>query len=266
MSLNAAHSPAAGFTLIEVVIASALMALILVSAYACLSAGYASQKIVEPRGEILQNARVAMALMSADLRAACPLSGDSEFTGTTRSAEDVQADSVDFATHNYTPKHPQEGDYCEESFYVDKDAKTGHWSLYRRRNPRIALDPLAGGSREEIAQGVRGFKLEYYDGLDWYDNWGEVKSASKQQTSQRESSNLSGLPNAVRITLYLDANTRRNSAPSTKSPEPPLAFQTVARINLAEASQAAASGSASGSDNGQDNSQGNGSTANPGNN
>lgn len=263
MKFPSHNSYASGFTLIEVVIASALMALILVSAYACLSAGYASRKIVDPRTEILQNARVAMAIMSADLRAACPLDPDQEFVGMTRTVDDAEADNLDFATHNYTPKHEGEGDYCQESFYVDKDAATGRLSLYRRRNPRIGMDPLSGGSREEIAQGVRGLKLEYYDGLDWYDSWGEVKSLDKQQTSQREQSNVSGLPTAVRITLYLDSNPRRPSASTADAAtvsapppsEPPLAFQTVARINLAETSQAASSGSSTaGSDASQDSS------------
>ena len=48
------------FTLIEIVISAALMSLILVSAYFCLSSAVASQKIVESRSETLQNARIAM--------------------------------------------------------------------------------------------------------------------------------------------------------------------------------------------------------------
>ena len=239
-------SSCAGFTLIEVLIASALMALILVSAYACLSAGYASQKIIEPRTEIVQNARVAMALMSADLRAACALSPDAEFVGMTREMDDAEADNLDFATHNYTPRHPREGDYCQESFYVDKDPDNGQLCLYRRRNPIIAMDPLSGGSKEEIARGLRGFKLEYFDGLDWYDSWGEVKSASKQETSEKVAANLSGLPTAVRITLYLDSDPHlAPAAAAVEKPAPPLVFQTVARLNLAEASAASGSSSAS---------------------
>src|SRR6185369_2943245 len=45
-----------GFTLIEVVISASLMALVLVAAYVCLSAGFASKKLVEPRADIIQNA------------------------------------------------------------------------------------------------------------------------------------------------------------------------------------------------------------------
>jgi prepilin-type N-terminal cleavage/methylation domain-containing protein len=231
---------AGAFTLIEVMISSALMALILVSAYLCLNAGFSAQKLIEPRTEIIQNARVALALMTADLRAACPLSKTDEFLGMTRTVEGIEADNLDFATHNYTPHHAREGDFCQESFYLDKDLETGQFSLWRRRNPTIALDALAGGSKEEIAKGVVGLKLEYFDGLDWYDSWGEVKVSGKDQNSTREQNNLSGLPEAVRITLLMDSNPKRknpSTATSEEKLELPLVFQTVARLNLVAAAQ-----------------------------
>ena len=125
MTFQSSQRRAAAFTLIEVMISSALMALILVSAYLCLGAGFSAQKMVEPRAEIIQNARVALALMSADLRSACPLSKNDDFLGMPRTIGDIEADNVDFATHNYTPRHAREGDFCQESFYLDVDRQTG---------------------------------------------------------------------------------------------------------------------------------------------
>ncbi len=230
------------------------MALILVSAYLCLGAGFSAQKLIEPRAEIIQNGRVALALMSADLRAACPLSKSDDFIGVTRTLGDIEADNLDFATHNYTPRRAREGDFCQESLYLDKDVETGQFSLLRRRNPTIALDALSGGSKEEIAKGVAGFKLEYYDGLDWYDSWGEDKSSEKQPDQKKNSAgdetNLSGLPEAVRITLLLDSNPRKKNPDTATSdeakPEPPFVFQTVVRLNLAAASQSSSDSSDAG--------------------
>ncbi len=243
----------AAFTLIEVMISSALMALILVSAYMCLGAGFSAQKLIEPRAEIIQNGRVALALMAADLRAACPLSKSDDFIGTTRTLGDIEADNLDFATHNYTPRHAREGDFCQESFYLDKDLETGQFSLWRRRNPTIALDALSGGSKDEIAKSVVGFKLEYYDGLDWYDTWGEDKSSEKQPDKKKnaasDETNLSGLPEAVRITLLLDSNPRKKNpdlVTGGEKPEPPFIFKTVVRLNLAAASQSSADSSDTG--------------------
>ena len=245
------------FTLIEVVISSALMALIIVSAYLCLNGAVASQKLIEPRATVFQNARVAMALMTADLRCACPLSPDSPFLGMQRMLGSIEADNLDFATHNYTPRRPGEGDYCQVSLYLDKDPESGQYALYRRRNPMISLDPLTGGTREEIAQGLLGLRFDYYDGYDWYESWGEVDRRSKDQTSRRERYNLEGMPQAVRITLWFDPNPKTKPAESsgtatassaTEEPatEPPLVFQTVARLNLATALQNA---SGTGADN-----------------
>ncbi|HEX9047966.1 MAG TPA: prepilin-type N-terminal cleavage/methylation domain-containing protein, partial [Verrucomicrobiae bacterium] len=199
----------AAFTLIEVMISSALMALILVSAYVCLGAGFSAQKMVEPRAEIFQNARVALALISSDLRAACPLSKNNDFLGMPRTLGDIQADNMDFGTHHYTPRHAREGDFCQESVYLDKNPETGQCSLFRRRNPTIGLDDLSGGSKEEIAQGVVGFKLEYFDGYDWFDTWGQVKDSDKRKAATQDATNLSGLPQAVRITLLMDSNPKK---------------------------------------------------------
>ncbi len=252
--IASAIRPSAAFTLIEMVISAALMAMILVSAYLCLNAGFSSQKIVEPRTEILQNARVAMALITADLRGACPLTKDTEFLGMPRTLGSVQADNLDFATHNYTPRRPREGDYCQESIYVDRDPQTGQFSLWRRRNPVIALDPLSGGSKEEIAKGVAGLRFEYFDGDDWYDTWGEIKSG-KRDTSLVAHPNLSGTPLAVRITLLLDSNPKSKAVSESgeRVIEPPLAFQTVVNLNLAASgadSPSTGSSSPSGTDSG----------------
>lgn len=227
------------FTLIEVVISAALMALILVCAYACLSACLSSQKMIEPRADVLQNARVAMTLISADLRDACPLSPDYALLGMQRTVGEIEADNLDFATHNYTPRHPCEADFCEVSYFVDNDPETGEMCLYRRRNPTLAPDPLSGGSREEIAQNVLGVRFEYFDGADWYDKWGNAERPGENVGLTEEQVNQQGLPEAVRITLLFDSNPP--SKPVTNEGalqnSTPLIFQTVVRLMLADRSQ-----------------------------
>ena len=264
-SLQPSGRTSSGFTLIELTISAALMTMILVSAYSCLNAAYSSQKMIEPRVEIIQNARVAMAILSADLRGACPLSTNYQFLGMHRMLGEMDADNLDFATHNYTPRRPHEGDFCEVSFYVDKDPVSGMCTLWRRRNPTLAPDPLSGGSREEIARGLLGLKFEYYDGFDWYDSWGDAEGTGKQLTSAREHPNLFGMPDAVRITLLFDANPRSRAPPSSatapspetapthttpssspkETAEPPMVFQTIARFNRAHSSERGVGGGSS---------------------
>jgi type II secretory pathway component PulJ len=227
----------AAFTLLELVISAAIGAMILTAAALCLNASIASQKMIDPRVDTMQSARVALALMSADLRAACPLDKDFAFLGLHRAVGDVEADNIDFATHNYSPRHPREGDFCETSYYLDKGAASNQFGLWRRRNPTLAPDPISGGSREEIAPGIGGLRMEYYDGLDWYDTWGDM-DGRKQAGSNVQSPNLVGMPQAVRITLFFDSNAAPNSqdqeARATKAA--PMVFQTVVFLELAASS------------------------------
>lgn len=231
-----------GFTLIEVMISAALMAMIMVCAYLCLSACLASQRMIDPRVDALQNARVAMALMTADLRNACPLSSQNSFLGTQRMLGQVEADNLDFATHNYTPRRPRESDFCEVSYFVDRDEQTGQFCLFRRRNPTLAPDPLSGGSREEIADGVLGVSFEYFDGTDWYDTWGNTEDSETPGATQRAADQ--GMPEAVRITLMLDSDP--NPKPVTgdeTNPGQPLVFETTVRLALADRWQSSRSSS-----------------------
>jgi prepilin-type N-terminal cleavage/methylation domain-containing protein len=233
-----------GFTLIELTISAAVASIILVASYLCLSAGVATQKLIEPRTEVLQSARVALAMMSADLRSACSLCPDFDFVGEQRTIGEMEADNLDFATHYYMPARPGEGDYCQVSYFVDKGRGSEDFSLWRRRNPHLAPDPLSGGSREEIARGVRGLTLEYYDGLDWYDTWGDARVKKKVKYTTAPGPNLSGFPEAVRITLLLEPEAQK----SAEKKEPPLVFQTVVRLELADTP---APGGGGGSDNAQ---------------
>jgi prepilin-type N-terminal cleavage/methylation domain-containing protein len=215
------------FTLIELVISGALMSVILAAGYVCLTTGTSSQNLVEARSDAAQTARVALGMIAADLRSAVPLSEEYEFIGMQRTLDDIQADNLDFATRNYVPKRQGEGDWCETSYFVQKDPKSGEYVLYRRRDPTPDPEPLSGGNPEEIARGVRAFRLEYYDGWDWYDEWGDP--LGKQKFSALPDPNVSGLPEAVRIVLSLTTG--------EKVPEgmtaPELVVETTARLNMA---------------------------------
>ncbi len=226
----------AGFTLIELMVSMAVMSMILAAAYVCFSSGVSTQRLVESRTDVIQNARVAMGILSADLRSACPLSKEIDFLGMHRMLGTVEADNLDFGTHQYSPRHAGEGDFCEVSYFLTAEPGTGRLSLWRRRNPMISPNPLSGGGREEIASGVRGLRFEYYDGLDWYDEWGDVEGHGKADNSLKLRPNLTGMPEAVRITLWFDPDAEPSSSdspPQSGEEPPPMMFQTVARLNLA---------------------------------
>jgi type II secretion system protein J len=221
--VRASPSRGGGFTLVELLVASSLAAGILGAAYLSLSSGLRSQRLVEARRDAMQAARVALALMTADLRHAAVLNEDFELIGMDRKLDRDEADNLDFASHRWEPRRPGEGDLCEVSYFVDRDPASGRISLFRRRDSSPDDQPLAGGSREELLRGLRGLRLEYYDGFEWFDSWGtEAADSEAASLSLRTSYNLYGLPDAVRITLWVDV----------AEGDPPLAFQTVVYLNL----------------------------------
>jgi type II secretory pathway pseudopilin PulG len=223
--------PTRAFTLIEMVISGALMCIILASAYVCMSAGFSSQRTIDARSDATQSARVAISMMAADLRCAVPLSKDFEFVGMHRELEGDTADNLDFATRNYIPQKSYEPDYCEVSYFVQRDPANGTLTLFRRRDPTPDPEPFKGGSREEIARGLLGLHLEYYDGYDWFDEWGDP--SGKKKLSAFPDPNVSGLPESVRITINVDPSFEHRHGERDKSGEPPVTFQTVARIPMA---------------------------------
>lgn len=250
-----------GFTLIELLVSLSLAVGIAGGAYVCLQIGLESRKTCEVRMDMIQSARVALNLMTSDLESACVFSKKYEFVGMDRVLGEMEADNLDFATHNHRPRAPGEGDLCEVSYFVDRSPETGELGLFRRRDPSPDEDPLDGGTREEIAAGVVLFRLEYFDGYDWYDSWGVEGDIPKGRTDSAWSSyNLGGLPEAVRITLGLREATEPGAEPGRRSqaskveksaeggpappgPQAPLLFQTVVRLNLAARASSGSYGS-----------------------
>ena len=229
------QSNRSGFTLIELIISAGLMAIVLGSAYACLSAGTASKRLIEARAEGMQSARIALNMIATDLRSTVPLPGNVEFVGMRRTIGEADADNVDFSTRNYNPKRLREPDYCEISYFLTRDSESDSFILVRRRDPTPDPEPLEGGSQEEIARGVRSLRFEYYDGFEWFTEWGDPEGKTKGMTLPP--SNSYGLPEAVKIIIVFDPETkpRRTDEQGEKEDEEkePMTFETIARLDLA---------------------------------
>ncbi len=163
-----------GVTLVELMVGVSIMTGIIASAYFCLHAGFTSQTALDEHMEQVQKARVMLSLMTKDLRHACVWSEDSPFVGMDRTRGTMEADNLDFTTHNWSPRARGEGDTCEISYYVNEDPRTGAIGIWRRRDTSPDPELTGGGEREELVTGVQALRFEYYDGLWWYDSWGRV--------------------------------------------------------------------------------------------
>jgi hypothetical protein len=227
-----------GLTLVELVVSGTLVVGIVGSACLCLISGRQAGDEAERRMGVVQAARVTLDRMARDLRVACRLDREFALIGTTREQDGVVLGNIDFATRNWRPRRPGEADRCEVSWFADRDPETGDLALFRRRDPTPDEEPLAGGYREQIVTGLRAFRLEYYDGATWHDEWGSANEDAEAFTNRTDDIGFeAGLPEAVRITLALappaDPSARavtRGAAPVSET----RLFRTVVRLEYAE--------------------------------
>ena len=233
-----------GFTLVELLISVSLMTGILMASYVCLQAALTGRSIVEDRSDAIQTARVVMEMIATDLRSADRLSEQHEILGLDRTLEGIEADNIDFVTRHHTPNFPMEADYCEVSYFVVQHPETGRFVLLRRRDALPDDKPLEGGQRQVLIDDLLGLKFEYYDGWDWYDDWGDAETP--EQTTESEESSLIasagrvGFPEAVRVSLMIPEKSETKPAPTAnpvaetqQTPPGALVFQTIVRLNLA---------------------------------
>ena len=138
-----------------------------------------------------------------------------------------------FATHNWRPQRVGERDFCEISYFVDRDPETGELCLFRRRDPTPDDKPLEGGTRELIAVGVRAFRLEYLGGLLWENKWGSLPETRGFSNDPTADMFANSMPEAVRVSLALGRPHDHRAGPAPVEEEPPLLVQQTIYLPLA---------------------------------
>ncbi len=234
-----------GFTLIELMIATALSTLILGAAYAAFQAVMSLQSGVESRSDLLQRGRVVCDLIARDLRHTAPAPEDAPFVGRVFETEGYSATQVHFTSHHWTPVLPGERDLCEVSYFVRKDPVTQEIALFRRRDPSPDEDPQSGGLIERLTTQVVAFQLDYFDGSTWSSEWGEEEledallTSETEETEEQSTPALSfgnaGIPEAVMIRLALGERPEpdgRETRPNKLRAEPVI-VSCVVRLPLA---------------------------------
>ncbi len=184
-----------GFTLLELVVALAMVAILAGGLYASLRIAFRAQASSEQAIAPARTAALAFELIGTDIRNALPpgnvLVG--AFVGTDGTDERGRdGDDLFFYNTGDAPEHPSgNGEIKSVELSVEVPDGSNDHVLLRRvtRNllSQIAVDP----DEEVICRGVAGFNLRYYDGMQWQDSW---------DSSQQDNA----LPLAVEVTLDLD--------------------------------------------------------------
>ena len=199
-----------GMTLIEVMIAVAVLAIATSMVWAGIAQSAKTKKRMEAdldryhviRVTLERMAReMSMAYVSAQVNPSPALQQVvTAFVGKDRS----RGDRIDFTSfsHQRLMRDSHESDQNEIGYFItDHPEKSGVKVLARRESARIDDDPLKGGEIEILIEDVLDFQLEYLDprSLEWQRKWDTTQGAG--QPNQ--------LPSQVKIALTIPHPTKR---------------------------------------------------------
>jgi type II secretion system protein J len=183
-----------GFTLLEMIVAGAMAALILAAVTFALSQLGRSRNTTVARLESSVRARAALDTIRRDVASVVR---DADLVNTrvlvrsgtaSTPAGTFDRDDLLLVSTRLSPTRENafggEGIEYETQYRVEPDSRGA--TLWQRRDfaPDRWLD--AGGVATPLVEGVVGLRVEAYDGLAWFDDW---------------DSDLDGLPWAIRVTV-----------------------------------------------------------------
>lgn len=188
-----------GFTLLEVLIAIAVLAMISALVWYSFYQTFKTIDLVRADADMLRQARQVTSRVPNELAAAFIPSIQSPTANVKYEfvAEDgTSGDRVRFDTlaHARLYRDVNESDQSEIEYFLENYGKEGLFRLMRREDPVIDDQPEEGGATLIMAEKVKAFELSWFDHQkdQWVDEW---------NTTRPEHANR--LPYAVRMKLTL---------------------------------------------------------------
>ena len=172
------HNSQKGFTLIEVMIALALLAMIMGLVSGSYYASARAKRRMESRMELIAMGRVALDTMIKEIDGALIVPDDTSsmpFEGETSGSFQNPQDSISFLTTTFNPTTLGGigGNTAEISYELKENEKLkDSYFLDRRADPFPDDDPKKGGITTDIAEEVSGLQIRYQDDNDiWNNRW-----------------------------------------------------------------------------------------------
>jgi general secretion pathway protein J len=208
------HASGQGFTLLEVLVASAILSLVLAALYGVFSQTLTSKRWAEERAGLARTARIVLFRISEDLQTTLTPSagGDVRFLGKGRRSLRYPEDALSFTTLTRTSStnRTPEGDLNTIEYALEPDpTDMTQKQLVRRVHLALAPARLAAEETTPLLPRVQGLRFRFFNGRDWQEEW-------------RQDNTQEGLPQAVEATLYL-ADSRGEIAQFTTVVDLPLA-------------------------------------------
>ncbi len=184
-----------GFTLIEVLVALTVTAIIMTTVYGIFSGVSSAKQRLEQDGEAFHQARVLFDRLAREIRSAYFLSGaqNTLFRG---GKDDDDRFYLEFTTTVVSPVLPQATGISRVRYEIREDAEASaadadDLEVLYRREESLLPGGAAGALDNRLAGGVSTFRLRFHDGNDWQEEW---EAASQ------------GLPQMVEIFLEFESD------------------------------------------------------------
>jgi general secretion pathway protein J len=185
------------FTLLELIVAMMMVAILSMSLYASIRVAFKVQSSAEAAVVPAATAAIAMNIIRDDIENALPTNGDlaNSFVGTdSQDDRGMPGDDLVFFTTADSPAHVNaNGEIKNVELTVVIPTNSSDHALIRRVNRNLTAQVQANPDEEIICRHVMGFNLRYYDGTQWNDTW----------DSSTSTDNL--LPTAVEVTLDIQS-------------------------------------------------------------
>lgn len=175
-----------GFTLVEILISLAILAMIVVSTFTIFRSSTKSWQKGVTRSERYHNARIAMGKMSAEISQAV-LGEDS------RSRFSGEKKEIRFLS--FISSAAEIFELAEIEYWLDEDGKV----LMRNEDVNPDYDFLTQDESDILASNVSELEFSYHDGSDWKDTWDSDLNEENK------------LPKAVKVKIKIEDKKGRES-------------------------------------------------------
>jgi len=183
-----------GFTLIELVLALGMVAVLALTLSASMRIAFRMASSAEAAVVPGRDAQVSLNYLGNDLRNAMQTGGQlaGTFEGTQNTdSRGHEADDVIFYSTSESPQHVAANGEIKMIELTTEQASNGDFVLIRRVTRNLLSQVAANPDEEVICRGVSSFTLQYFDGTYWNPTW---DSTAEDNT----------IPAAVQVTLEID--------------------------------------------------------------
>jgi general secretion pathway protein J len=155
-----------GFTLLELLIAMGLSALVLVTVYYTYFSINRSIEAASEGQEVLETGRMLLELLKKDVRGIVP--GKFPLTGKKGDIDGQAAGEMSFVTTAYTGENPLKLSRVGYALVKNQDGQT---VLVRSESKDLKSTLNETATAYEVSRLVTSFEVSFYNGTEWLDQW-----------------------------------------------------------------------------------------------